>query len=72
LVFLSLSVCSFQLIQDEVRGKGIEAPEFSFEAEDNEDADDSEGEDDGDGSSSGDEEDSSNHDESSLKVDITD
>jgi hypothetical protein len=42
LVFLSLSVCSFQLIQEETRGKTIEAPESSSEAEDNEDADDGE------------------------------
>jgi hypothetical protein len=42
LVFLSLSVCSFQLIQEEMRGKGIEAPESSSKAEDNEDTDDSE------------------------------
>jgi hypothetical protein len=56
LVFLSLSICSFQLIQEEMQGKGIEAQESSSKAEDNEDADDGEeesGEDGGDGSTSG-------------------
>jgi hypothetical protein len=45
------------LIQEEMRGKGIEVPESSSEAEDNEDADDEEegsGEEGGDGSSSSD------------------
>jgi hypothetical protein len=80
LVFLSLSVCSFQLIQEETRGRSIEAPESSSEAEDNKDADDGEkdsGEEGGDGSSSGDNGDddeadaSFNHDDSSPKVAIT-
>jgi hypothetical protein len=71
LVFLDPFICSFQLIQEEMRGKGIEALESSSKDEDNEDTDDVEedsGEDGGDGSSSGDGEDSSNHDESSPKV----
>jgi hypothetical protein len=80
LVFLSLSICSFQLIQEETRGKSIEAPESSSEAEDNEDANDGEedsSEEGGDGSSSSDEGDddeadgSFDHDDSSPKVDIT-
>jgi hypothetical protein len=80
LVFLSLSICSCQLIEEETRGKGIEAPECSSEAEDNEETDDGEedsGEDNGDGSNSGDAGDddgaeaSSDHDDSSPKVDIS-
>jgi hypothetical protein len=70
LVFLDPFICSFQLIQEETRGKGI-ALESSSKDEDNEDTDDVEedsGEDGGDGSNSCDGEDSSNHDESSPKV----
>jgi hypothetical protein len=66
LVFLSLSFCSFQLIQEELREKGIEAPESSSEAKDNEDTNDGEedsGEDGSDGGNNGDAEDSSDHDE---------
>jgi hypothetical protein len=73
--FLDPFVCSFQLNEEETRGKGIEAPESSSEDEDNEDTDNVEedsGEDDGDSSSSGGAEDSSDHEESSPKVDITD
>jgi uncharacterized protein YqhQ len=40
LVFLDPFICSFQLIQEETRGKGIEALEFSSKDEDNEDTDD--------------------------------
>jgi hypothetical protein len=74
LFFLDSFVCSLQLIEEEKRGKGIEAPEPSSEDEDNEDTDNAEedsGKDGGDSSSSGDVEDSSDHKESSLKVDIT-
>jgi hypothetical protein len=67
------------LIQEEMCDKGVEVPESSSEAEDNEDANDKEegsGEDGGDGSSSDDGDDdraeaSSEHDDSSPKVDIT-
>jgi hypothetical protein len=68
------------LIQEEMCGKGIEVPESSSEAEDNEDADDEEegsGEEGCDGSNSSDDEDDdgaevgSDRDDSSLKVDIT-
>jgi hypothetical protein len=61
-------------------GKGVEVPESSFEAEDNEDADDEMegfGEEGDDGSSSGDDGDddgakaSYERDDSSSKVDIT-
>jgi hypothetical protein len=68
------------LIQEEMRGKGIEVPESSSEAEDNEDAKDEDqgsSDEDGDGSSSDDDGDdngteaSFEHDDSSPKVDIT-
>jgi hypothetical protein len=74
LVFLSSFVCSFQLIEEERRGKGIKEPESSSEDEDNEgtnNAEEDSGEDGGDSSSNGDAEDSFDHEESSLKVDIT-
>jgi hypothetical protein len=68
------------LIQEEMRGKGVEVPDSSSEAEDNEDADDEEegsGEEGGDGSSNSDDGDDdgaevgSDHDDSFSKVDIT-
>jgi hypothetical protein len=74
LVFLDFFVCSFQLIEEESRGKGIVAPESSSEDEDNEDTDHVEGdsrEDGGDSSRISDVVDSSDHEESSPKVDIT-
>jgi hypothetical protein len=74
LVFLDSFVCSFQLIEEERRGKGIKAPESSSEDVDNEgtnNVEEDSGEDAGDSSSSDDAEDSSDHEESSLKVDIT-
>jgi hypothetical protein len=68
------------MIQEEMRGKGIEVPESSSETKENYDADNDEedsGEEGGDGSSSsngGDDdgaEASSERDDASLKVDIT-
>jgi hypothetical protein len=61
------------LIQEEMHGKGIEVPESSSEADDNEDTDDEEegsGEEGGDGSNSGDDgaKASSEHDDAPRRL----
>jgi hypothetical protein len=74
LVFLDSFVYSFQLIEEERRGKSVEMPKSSSEDEDDEGIENVEedSDEDSDGSSSGsDVEDSSDHEESSPKVDIT-
>jgi hypothetical protein len=74
--FLDSFLCSFQLIEEERRGKGIEIPESSSEDEDDEgteNAGEDSGENGSDGSSSSsssDVEGSPDHEESSPKVDI--
>jgi hypothetical protein len=74
LVFLDSLICSFQLIEEEKRGKSVELPESSSE-DDEEDAGSTEEEDcehGSDSSSSGSDVDkSSEHEEGSQKVDIT-
>jgi hypothetical protein len=74
LVFLDSLLCSFQLIEEERRGKSIELPESSSEDDDDEGADNAREESDEHGSDScssdSDVEESSKHEEASPKVDI--
>jgi hypothetical protein len=73
-VFLDSLLCSFQLIEEERRGKSIELPESSSEDDDEGagNADEESGEHDCDNSSNGrDAEESFEHEEGSPKIDIT-
>jgi hypothetical protein len=75
LVFLDSLLCSFQLIEEERRGKSIELPESCSEDDDDEGADNAREESNEHGSDScssdSDVEESSEHEEASPKVDIT-
>jgi hypothetical protein len=73
LIFINFFIYSFQLTEEERRGKNVKMPESSSEDED-EDTENAEEDfdEDGDGNSSGgDVDDNSDHEETSPKVDIT-
>jgi hypothetical protein len=74
LIFIDFFIYSFQLIEEERRGKSIEVPESSSEDEDDEgtkNVEEDSDEDDYGSSNDGDVDGSSDHEETSPKVDIT-
>jgi hypothetical protein len=74
LIFIDFFFYSFQLIEEQRRGKSIEVPESSSEDEDDDDTENAEedsDEDDNSSNSDGDVDASFDHEETSPKVDIT-